>query len=242
MVDVADEDLDRLLELSDVDARRARIDAQLADLPEQQAVDEANQRLDAAIERGDELRVESTTVDADQRRLEREIEQYQTRLAKEQQRLYGGEVNNAREMQSVEAEIESTQGRIDEREEELLEAMEASEALANRIEESARTAEQTRSEITELEADRDRAAQELMAQRAELDVEADRLRDSLGDTAVAAYDQVRERFTAGVAVGELSGRSCTACRIDLPHAEVSELRDGDALTTCPSCRRLLVVR
>lgn len=242
MVDVADEDLDRLLELSDVDAQRARIDARLADLPEQQAVDQAEERLDAAVKHGDELRVESTTVDADQRRIEREIEQYRTRLANEQERLYGGGISNAKEMQSAEAEIESTQGRIEEREDELLEAMEASEALTGRIEESARTAEQTRSEITELEAARDRAAQELIAERAELDVEAARLRDELGDDAVEAYDRTRERFPAGVAVGELSGRSCTACRIDLPHAEVNELRDGDDLTTCPSCRRLLVVR
>lgn len=242
MVTVADEELDRLLELSDIDARRARIDATLADLPEQRAVDEANERLDAAVKQGDALRVEVTTVEAGQRKLEREIEQYRTRMAKEQERLYGGGITNAKEMQSVEAEIESTQDRIDEREDQLLEAMEEAEDLANRIEEAARTAEQTRAEITELEAERDEAAQQLLAERAELDVARDELRDQLGGAALEQYDEVRERIPAGVAVGELSGRSCTACRIDLPHAEVNELRDGDPLTTCPNCRRLLVVR
>ena len=242
MVTVADEDLDRLLELSDVDAQRARIDARMADLPEQKAVDEANERLEAAIKQGDALRVEVTTVEAEQRRHEREIEHFQTRMAKEQERLYGGEVTNAKEMQSVEAEIESTQRRIDEHETELLEAMEAAEDLAERIDEAARTAEQTRAEITELEAERDRAAQQLLAEKAELDVERERLRGELGDTALEQYDAVRERIPAGVAVGELSGMSCTACRIDLPHAEVNELRDGDALSPCPNCRRLLVVR
>lgn len=239
---VADEDLDRLLELSDVDAQRARIDARLADLPEQRAVDEAEERFGAATRQGDALRVEVTTVEAEQRRHEREIEQYRTRLAKEQQRLYGGEIHNAREMQSVEAEIEATQRRVDEHEDELLEAMEAAEDLAARIEDSARTAEQTRSEITELEAARDSAASQLLAERAELDVARDRLRDELGPAAVDQYDRVRARFPAGVAVGELTGMSCSACRIDLPHAEVNELRGGDALTTCPNCRRLLVVR
>ena len=242
MVTVADEELDRLLELSDIDARRARIDATLADLPEQRAVDEANERLDAAVKQGDALRVEVTTVEAGQRKLEREIEQYSTRMAKEQERLYGGGITNAKEMKSVEAEIESTQARIDEREDQLLEAMEEAEDLANRIEEAARTAEQTRAEITELEAERDEAAQQLLAERAELDVTRDELRDQLGDAALEQYDEVRERIPAGVAVGELSGMSCTACRIDLPHAEVNELRDGDPLATCPSCQRLLVVR
>ena len=242
MVTVADEDLDLLLELSDVDAQRARIDATLADLPEQQAVDEANERLEAAIRQGDELRVEATTVEAEQRRHEREIEQFQTRIAKEQERLYGGGVTNAKEMQSVENEIQAAQRRVDEHEEELLEAMEAADDLAARIDDAARTADQTRAEIVELEATRDAAAQTLLAEKAELDVQRDKLRGELGVDALAQYDGVRERIPAGVAVGELSGMSCTACRIDLPHAEVNELRDGDALTTCPNCRRLLVVR
>ncbi len=242
MVTVADEDLDLLLELSDVDAQRARIDAKLADLPEQRAVEEAEERLDAAVKQGDALRVEVTTVEAEQRRHEREIEQFQTRIAKEQERLYGGGITNAKEMQSVENEIEAAQRRVDEHEEALLEAMEAADDLAGRIDDAARTAEQTRAEIVELEAARDHAAQELMAEKAELDVERDRLRDQLGETAIAQYDGVRDRIPAGVAVGELSGMSCTACRIDLPHAEVNELRDGDPLTTCPNCRRLLVVR
>lgn len=242
MVTVADEDLDRLLELSDVDAQRARIDARLADLPEQQAVDEATERLRTAVREGDALRVEVTTVEAEQRRHEREIEQFRVRLAKEQQRLYGGEIHNAREMQSVEAEIEATQRRVEEHEDALLEAMEVAEDLGARIEERARTADQTRAEIAELEAERDRAAQQLLAERAELDLVRDQLRDQLGAAAVDRYDAVRERFPSGVAVGELSGMSCTSCRIDLPHAEVNELRDGDALATCPNCRRLLVVR
>lgn len=242
MVTVADEELDRLLELSDIDAQRARIDATLADLPEQRKVDEANARLEAAVKQGDALRVEVTTVEAEQRKLEREIDQYRIRMAKEQERLYGGEITNAREMQSVEAEIEATQSRIEEREDRLLEAMEAAEDLAARIEEAARTAEQTRAEITELEAERDEAAQQLLAERAELDVRREALRGELGGSALDQYDEVRGRIPAGVAVGELSGRSCTACRIDLPHAEVNELRDGDPLTTCPNCRRLLVVR
>ena len=242
MVTDADEDLDVLLELSDVDAQRARIDAQLADLPEQRAVEEAEERLEAAIKQGDALRVEVTTVEAEQRRHEREIEQFQTRIAKEQERLYGGGITNAKEMQSVESEIDAAQRRVDEHELELLEAMEAADDLAARIDEAARTAEQTRAEIVELEAARDKAAQDLMAQKAELDVERDKLRHQLGGDAIDQYDGIRERIPAGVAVGELSGMSCTACRIDLPYAEVNELRDGDTLTTCPNCRRLLVVR
>ena len=70
---VTDEDLDALLELSDVDAKRARVAATLADLPEQQAVDATVARRKTEVEAGDALRVEVTTVEAEQRRFEREL-------------------------------------------------------------------------------------------------------------------------------------------------------------------------
>ena len=75
-----------------------------------------------------------------------------------------------------------------------------------------------------------------------MQVPRDRLREQLGEDALGAYDTARGRFAVGAAVGELQGRSCSACRIELPHAEVNELRDGPPIASCPSCRRLLVVR
>ena len=242
MTTVSDADLDLLLELSDVDAELARIAATLADLPEQQAVDVAVERRTTLVKEGDALRVEVTTAEAEQRRLQRDVDQYRERLDHERARLYGGGITNAKEMQSVEAEIASTESRIDEREMAMLESMEQVEDLESRIEERARLAEQTAAEIVELESARDAAAQKLLADQAEMQVQRDRLREQLGEDALAAYDTARGRFTAGAAVGELSGRSCSACRIELPHAEINELRDGPPLATCPNCRRLLVVR
>ena len=242
MATVTEDDLELLLQLSDTDAELARIAARLDDLPEQRAVDEATTRLREVEREGASLRVEVTTAEAEQRRLERDVEQYRHRLDVERARLYGGEITNAREMQSAEAEIAATEARIDEREEAMLESMELVDGLEERIEDRARSAEQTSAEIAELEAARDDAARALLADRAELAAQRDRLREQIGDDAVIAYDAVRQRVTAGAAVGELRGRSCSACRIELPHAEVNELRDGPPLATCPSCRRLLVVR
>lgn len=242
MTTVTEDDLALLLELSDADAELARITATLDDLPEQHAVDEAQTRLTRVVEEGAALRVEVTTAEAEQRRLERDVEQYRHRLDVERARLYGGEITNAREMQSAEAEIAATQTRIDEREEAQLESMELVEGLESDIDERARTAEQTEAEIAELGTARDTAAQSLLADRAEMEAQRDRLRDQLGEDALAAYDRVRGRIPAGAAVGELAGRSCSSCRIELPHAEVNELRDGPPLGTCPNCRRLLVIR
>lgn len=239
---VTDEDLDALLELSDVDARLARLAATLADLPEQKAVDEARERR-AEIEReGDALRALLEEVTGEQKRRERDVAQLRQRLEAERARLYGGEINSAREMKSAEAEIDATQSRIDEQEDAMLEAMERTDDLEAQIEDKARGVSQGDAEIARLEEVRDEAAQSIIGQQAELEVERDEVRDRLGEEALTAYDRVRERFTAGVAVGELHGSACSSCRIDLPRADLNDLRDGPPLATCPSCRRLLVVR
>jgi predicted nucleic acid-binding Zn-ribbon protein len=239
---VTDEDLDALLELSDVDANRARVAATLADLPAQQEVDAAVARRKTEVEAGDAIRVEVTTVEADQRRFERELQQYRDRLSYERDRLYGGGVTNAKESKAVEVEISTTVAKIAEHENGLLEAMEAAEELSERIEAAAGTVEQTSATIVELEAARDAAAQQLMAQMAELDVTRDALRETMAPHSTIAYDKVRARIKLGAAVGELRGSSCSACRIGLPHAEVNELRDGPNLNSCPNCSRLLIVR
>jgi len=241
-VPVTEEDLDLLLELSDVDAHIARIAATLADLPEQAAVDAALARRVELEQEGDALRVDLDQVASELRRREREVDQLRQRLDAERSRLYGGSITNAREMQSAEAEIESTQVRIDEHEEQMLASMERSDELDAAIEERARGVEQTQAETARLEEVRDEAAQHHLSEKAELEVSRDELRGKLSAEPLAAYDGMRERFRVGVAVGELNGTACSACRIDFSRADLNELKDGPPLATCPSCRRLLVVR
>ena len=124
VADPTTEQLDELLELATTDAELRRLHKRLDELPEQQ-------QLDAAIQ---ELEDRSGSDDRDAgpgRRAGRGLPGGQAgrsvagqRLEAEQQRLYGGEISNAKELQSMRAEIESVQRRIDEHEDAELEAME----------------------------------------------------------------------------------------------------------------------
>lgn len=234
------EHLDLLLELQDTDTHLRRLQHQLDSLPEQQELDAAQARLDEHGRQRDDVTVELDRTGAEQRRLERETDVLTQRRDAERARLYDGTVTNAREMRSVEAEIETTQRRISEHEDLLLEILERTEALESAAAalDEAMASEQER--IAAATVGRDEAAKSILAEQAELRARRDEQAAGLPASLLERYEAVVAR-TGGAGVGRLEGQACTACRIELSMADVGELYAGPPLATCPQCRRLLVI-
>jgi uncharacterized protein len=240
MTDVTAEQLELLLELQGTDSRLRRIEHQLDDLPEQQQLDASVERVAELGREHDDVRVELDRAAAGQRQLEREIDVLTQRRDAERTRLYGGAVANARELKAVEAEIETTVRRIDEHEELLLEVMETVDELQRRADGLAATQAAERELVETRTEDRDRAAKELIAEQAELAAVREAEAEQLPSELLSRYEQAAAR-AGGTGVGKLVGNACTACRIELSMADVGQLYAGPPLTTCPQCRRLLVV-
>jgi uncharacterized protein len=238
--DPTPEQLDLLLELQATDSHIRRIEHTLDDLPEQRELQRSDERIVELDRELDALRVDLDRAGAEQRQFEREVDVLTQRRDAERARLYDGSVVNARELQAVEAEIESTVRRIAEHEDLLLTALERVEELEGRRDTIEAALEAERLRRTQLEAARDEAAAGLLAELAEKKVVRDRDAAALPADLHDRYETVRAR-TGGVAVGKLEGNACTACRIELSMADVGELYAGPPLTTCPQCRRLLVV-
>ena len=240
MAEPTAEQLDLLLELQATDSRVRRLRHQLDDLPEQQQLDEAVARVAELEREHDDVRVELDRSGAQQRKLEREIAVLTERRDAERSRLYDGSVGNARQMKAIEAEVDTTERRIAEHEDQLLEVMEQVEGLQARSAELEAETERTRGQVEQLTTARDDAAKELLAELGELEASRIRQVNGLPDDLRERYEQVAAR-TGGVGVGKLVDNACTACRIQLSMADVGELLAGPPLTTCPQCRRLLVV-
>jgi len=234
------EQLVALLELQDADqvVRRAR--HKLDHLEEQQELDEAQAKVDQVEAEHADSRVEIDLVQPKVKKLEDEISLLEERRAAEAQKLYGGEVTNPRELQGLRAEVESTDRRIRDHEDALLEVMEEAERIQGGLDALAATSAELQRAVAEREAARDRAAQDLLAELAEAEVVRDAVRVRVPDDLLSRYDAetLKQR---GLAVGKLDHGMCTGCRMDLPRVEVTELRQGPPLTRCPECGRLLVV-
>lgn len=233
-------ELELLLELQATDHRVRKLRHQLEDLAEQQQLEATLARAGELERQHDDLRVELERASSKQRQLEREVEVLTERRDAERARLYDGTVANAREMKAVEAEIETTVRRIDEHEELLLEVLEQVEALETTAATLVADGEKAREEAAALERARDDAAMHLLAELGELEADRDRRAAALPDDLLQRYEAAAER-AGGTGVGKLIDNSCTACRLSMSRADIGGLLAGPPLTTCPSCRRLLVV-
>lgn len=240
MAEPTSEQLELLQALQDTDSRIRRLEHQRDDLPAQKELDAAQARVDDLVREHDEVKLALDEASAQQRQLEREIEVLGQRRDAERARLYDGTVTNARELKSVEAEIETTSRRIAEQEDELLEVLERWEELETRLEALDDALAQARQEVVERTTARDDAAKGILAELAEIGVVRDRQAADLEEGLLTRYRTAADR-AGGVGVGRLEGTTCSACRLELSRADVGELLAGPPLTTCPECRRLLVI-
>lgn len=240
MADPTAEQLDLLLALQATDSRVRRLEHQREDLPEQRQLDENEELAHRLLRDHDEITLELERASAEQRQLERETDVLTQRGEAERVRLYDGSIANARELKAVEAEIQTTERRISEHEDLLLETLERVDDLESRAATLDARQQQLRQSIAELETARNEAAKGILAELAELRVTRDRQAAELPDDLLQRYEAAAAR-AGGTGVARLEGNACTACRLEMSMADVGELYAGPPLTTCPQCRRLLVV-
>ena len=148
----------------------------------------------------------------------------------------------SREAEALMHEIATIDGQRDELDLAELGALEEQSDLDDRLtahlgqQEAVRTASaQADDELASAVADIDAEVERLEPQRAELFA-------TLDDRTGRRYGQLLESL--GSAVGQLEGRRCSGCHLDLSAAEVDTARDESAasgFTECPQCGRLLVV-
>lgn len=85
------------------------------------------------------------------------------------------------------------------------------------------------------------AMEQITSRAKSLAAERERIVASLPATLVASYEAARKRF-GGVAVETLEGNRPSACRVALQPSSFTDIRrSGAEVTTCPYCKRILVV-
>ncbi|MCW5881047.1 MAG: hypothetical protein KIS91_08975 [Anaerolineae bacterium] len=161
-----------------------------------------------------------------------------TKIASEEQRLYGGKVSNVKEMTSIESEIQSLRRRLSTLDDRMIETMIALETAQ---------AEQ-RSAADKLAAIEQRWATHLAGlqqqQRAvevelgEVETAIADLRATLPSDVLADYDDLR-RKKGGRAVAAINRGRCEGCQVALPIANIDRARLGE-IALCNNCGRILV--
>jgi hypothetical protein len=231
----------RLLALQAVDSAIRQLEHRRADLPEQRALDDNADTLQRIAAEHAASREQLSRLSAQQRRHEGEVAQVEARRKSEEGRMYSGLIRSERELEALRHELASLRARKSSLEDALLEIMEEVEDRESMVATLAERHRQLSGMVAQLATARDLAAADIDAELLDRRRERKTIAAGLPVAVVAAYDDLRGRKD-GVGAGELRGRACSSCHLELPAVELEELRAtaASALAKCPQCGRIIV--
>ena len=230
----------RLLELQDVDLAIDRLRTRLSELESQGEVRETRARVASTEARLGELQLSLDALTREQRRVESDVDSLELKIAAEQRRLFDGTVANAKELQSIEHEVENLRGRKTRMEDQVLEKMEQRELLEKQSPPLEADVAAARERLAEIE--RTSAAELIQVERELAERSAQRavLAKEFSDDLLELYEDLR-RQKKGVAAVALVEGVCQGCHQKLSPLYLDRLRRSDGIRRCEYCRRILVV-
>lgn len=234
-------DGDALLALQEQDLAISRAEKALDELPEKLAVLQLRKRLKDIEAVRDKAQAYCRKANALVTKSNDEASSIQSKIDAEQAKVLSGEITNPKELQNLTRELAALQRRKDAVEFEelkLMEKAEAGEAQLAKVE--AALAEGVAKEAQLIEEYKAKGG-ELNHEIASLRKRREALASGVDASLLARYESLRSS-KHGIAVGEMTGELCTACRTQIPAGRAQELRTGPELAECPNCYRILVVK
>ena len=231
----------RLLELADLDTDLARLEHRRRTLPEIAELEGLAARtaqIRDAITLAD---TELSDLDREQARAERDVDQVRVRIDKDRDRLDGGKVSSARELESLQSEVASLQRRQSDLEEVVLELMERREAAQARRDAAAIEQDSVAEQAAGVTARRDAALQEISEQADKASTARASVAAGVPADVLALYDKLRVQFS-GVGAAMLRRGRCEGCHVSLSTVDLNAIRAAasDEVARCEECRRILV--
>ncbi len=230
-----------LLEVQQHDLEVDRVRHRRATLPESARVVELEAAQRDLADSITSVSVEVADLELEQRKADNDVDLVRQRAAKDRQLLDSGSINDAKQLTSLQHELESLARRQSELEDVELEVMERLEEAQGR--QSTLLAERDQI-VTDLAAAVD-ARDAALAALAEEEAAAQAARAAAAQLVAAdlmtLYDKLRAD-NAGIGAAALHRGRCEGCRIELTPVDIERIRGAapDEVLRCEECRRILV--
>jgi predicted nucleic acid-binding Zn-ribbon protein len=231
----------RLLDLQEIDSTLDQLAHRLAHLPEQATLAAlGDRRADLAARHG-QTQLEVDDLTREQRKADADVEQAKSRRTRNRERVEGGLVNDPKQLQAIQHEIETLNRRISDLEDEELAVME-------RLEEAQQSLDGIADELAAVESDgaealkaRDQATDDISSRADDARRERESIAAGLPSDLLALYERLRAQL-GGVGVGALWQGRCGGCQLDVGSADLARIATApdDEVLRCEECNRILV--
>lgn len=231
----------KLLDVQVKDTEVAQLEYKRSTLP---AIEEKKE-LQSSFERARDQHIASEMILSDLQRealkAEGDVEVVRQRVAKDQQMLNSGEINDPKQLSNLQHELESLAKRqmdLEDVELEIMERVEGAKAAVQVL------AQQKKDFSFQLEAVSTALDSELAALTVDLtDVHAEResLAAEMPAEFLALYEKIRKGHQ-GMGAAKLHRGQCEGCRLTIPAQELNAIKAAtpDAVIQCEECRCILI--
>jgi hypothetical protein len=240
MPDYPHETLLKLLDLQAEDTALRRLEERRATLPEAQELEKAQARLS---ELESDLTIatrQNDEIGRDQSRFEGEIELLDSKITKDEQRVFSGAISSPKELSALQASIEQEKRQKSALEDQLLEVMEQKEQAVHTLEKLTGERDDFAARAEELSSQVSLLTGDIGADFGTHQMRREQIVPAIPGELLTLYDKLREQ-KAGVGVAVLRGGTCEGCHTKLPQAEWERIREEKGLQRCENCRRILVI-
>jgi len=169
---------------------------------------------------------------------ETEVEKQRIKIEQTESSLYGGRVQNPKELQDLQKDVASLKKHLETLEERELEAMVLVETAENELQTAKTELDQTQVNLNDQYRDLSKENEALDKELERLEHERNAILSDLVSSAVSTYEQIRKQ-RRGIAVTTISDSACTACGTTLTLSLQQSARSATQLFTCPTCGRIL---
>jgi predicted nucleic acid-binding Zn-ribbon protein len=169
---------------------------------------------------------------------EAEVEKQNIKLQQTEASLYGGKVQNPKELQDLQKDVISLKRYLETLEERQLEAMLAAEETEKDLQTAKTDLERVLSNLKEQNRDLTMEGEALHKVLERLNSERQAVVTDIAGQTLAVYDQLRKQ-KRGLAITTIEDNSCEACGSTLTQSQQQTARSTTQLFHCPTCGRIL---
>ncbi|MGB8984845.1 MAG: C4-type zinc ribbon domain-containing protein [Anaerolineales bacterium] len=169
---------------------------------------------------------------------EAEVEKQRIKMEQTDASLYGGRVQNPKELQDLQKDVVSLKRHLQTLEERQLEDMLALETAEKELQLAKTDLEGVKSGLSDQHRDLTMESETLRRNLEHLNSERQAVVTDIAGQALNAYDQLRKQ-KRGRAITTVSDNSCEACGTTLTASQQQSARSASQLFHCPTCGRIL---
>jgi predicted nucleic acid-binding Zn-ribbon protein len=227
-------DIARAIRLQILDDRASELTREIAALPKHIA--EIEKKLEAHQRRLEHDRAAMAANQKDRKRLEGEIQVCDQKISKLKTQMMEAKTND--QYRAFQHEIDFCQQEIRRHEDRILDLMSESDPLEKAVKAAEASLAEEKKQV---EGEKAQARERTVADQTEIDgllAERKTILSQMDAKIAYEYERIR-KGRAGVAIAEVVEGRCSKCNMLLRPQFLQELKRGDAVMVCESCRRML---